>query len=92
MLEVVNARYHDGYRVWVEFNDGVAGVVDLSDTLWGPVFEPLKDVERFKQFEISEVLHTLAWKNGADLCARILARPVSQSRRLNNWRKSGSEG
>jgi len=72
MLEVVKARYHDGYCVWVEFNDGVAGVVDLSDALWGPIFEPLKDVERFKQFEVSDVLHTLAWKNGADLAPESL--------------------
>jgi len=72
MLEVVKARYHDGYCVWVEFNDGVAGLVDLSDALWGPVFDTLKDVERFKQFEVSAVLHTLAWENGADLAPESL--------------------
>jgi len=72
MLEVVKARYHEGYCIGVEFNDGVAGVVDLSDALWGPVFEPLKDVERFKQFEVSDVLHTLAWENGADLAPESL--------------------
>jgi hypothetical protein len=48
MLEVVRAQYEGGYRVWVELNDGAVGVVDLSDALWGQVFEPLKDVEQFK--------------------------------------------
>jgi hypothetical protein len=72
MLEVVEARHQDGYSVWVKFNDGVAGVVDLSDALWGPLFEPLKDVERFKRFVVSETLHTLVWDNDADLAPEYL--------------------
>jgi hypothetical protein len=72
MLEVVRARYQGEYSVWVEFNDGASGVVDLSDALWGPVFEPLKDTERFKQFGVSKVLHTLVWENGADLAPEYL--------------------
>ena len=67
MLEVVRAQYQDGYRIWLEFNDGVSGVVDLSDALWGPVFEPLKDLDQFKRFAVSDVLHTLVWENDADL-------------------------
>ncbi len=54
ILEVVEARHQSGYNVWVKFNDGVSGMVDLSDALWGPVFEPLRDVERFKQFKVSD--------------------------------------
>lgn len=72
MLEVIQAQYQSGYKVWVEFNDGVAGVVDLSDALWGPVFEPLKDVERFQRFTVSKTLHTLVWDNDADLAPEYL--------------------
>jgi hypothetical protein len=72
MLEVVNAWYEGGYNVWIEFNDGVSGVVDLSDALWGPVFEPLRGIARFKRFEVSKTLHTLAWDKGADLAPEYL--------------------
>jgi hypothetical protein len=72
MLEVVNARYEGDYTVWVEFNDGAAGVVDLTDALWGPMFEPLKDIDRFRRFEVSKVLHTLVWDNDADLAPEYL--------------------
>ena len=72
MLQVVKARYEGGYRVWVEFNDGAAGVVDIADALWGPAFEPLKDIERFKRLGVSDVLHTLAWENGPDLAPEYL--------------------
>ncbi|MEN6450352.1 MAG: DUF2442 domain-containing protein [Thermoguttaceae bacterium] len=72
MLEVVNARHEGGYCVWVQFNDGESGVVDLFDALWGPMFDSLRDVEQFRRFAVSDVLHTLAWDNGADLAPEYL--------------------
>ena len=72
MLEVTRAEYRDGYRIWVEFNNGEAGVVDLADALWGPMFEPMKDVERFKRFVVSDMFHTLSWENDADLAPEYL--------------------
>jgi hypothetical protein len=78
MLEVVNARYQGGYSVWVEFNDGAAGVVDLSEALWGPAFEPLKDMERFKRVRVSNVLHTLVWDNDVDLAPEYLRERLSR--------------
>ena len=54
------------------FSDGAAGVVNITDALWGPVFEPLKDMERFKRLGVSDVLHTLAWEDGPDLAPEYL--------------------
>jgi hypothetical protein len=54
------------YRLEVEFEDGVHGVVDLSRDLWGPVFEPLRDPERFAEVTIDE-FGAPCWPNGADL-------------------------
>lgn len=65
-------EYIEGYKIRVRFNNGAAGVVDLSDSLWGPMFEPLKDLGAFKRFTVSEVLHTLCWENDADLAPEFL--------------------
>jgi hypothetical protein len=54
------------YRLEVEFEDGVHGVIDLSRDLWGPVFEPLRDPERFAEVTIDE-FGAPCWPNGADL-------------------------
>ena len=74
-LHVVEARYVRDYVVWLKFNDGAAGEVDLSAELYGPVFSPLKDVEQFRQFSIS--LHTIAWPNGADFAPEFLRERVA---------------
>ena len=72
MLEVVAAEYVSGYKIRVEFNTGVCGEVDLGDALWGPVFEPLRDLEAFRRFRVSRVLHTVSWANGADFAPEFL--------------------
>jgi hypothetical protein len=77
MLDVKKARYVDGYKVWIEFSNGDSGVVDLEPDLWGPMFEPLKDPEKFKKFRISDVVHTLVWENGADLAPEHLHKKMS---------------
>jgi hypothetical protein len=72
MLEVTRAEYIDGYRIRLEFSNGESGIVDLADSLWGPVFEPLRDIEAFRQFTLSPVLHTICWDNDADLAPEYL--------------------
>jgi hypothetical protein len=44
--------------------------VDLSEELSGPVFEPLRDIDYFKQFQC--VGSTLEWSNGADFAPEFL--------------------
>ena len=46
--------------------------LDLEDQLWGEVFEPLRDLERFKDFRIDDELQTMVWSTGADLAPEYL--------------------
>ena len=71
-----NARYLDGYRIWLEFADGKQGEVDLEDQLWGEVFEPIRDPQTFKQFRVHSELNTLTWPNGADFAPEYLYRAM----------------
>jgi hypothetical protein len=69
---VVDARYLGDYKVWLEFNDGKKGVVDLADELYGEEFEPLRDKERFAEFTLDYGLATIAWSNGVDFAPDYL--------------------
>ena len=69
---VVDAKYLHDYIIRLRFNDGAEGEIDLKDELWGEVFEPLKDVERFKSFRVDPEMQTIVWKNGADLAPEFL--------------------
>ena len=80
MMEILSADYVDGYRIRVRFSNGEGGVIDLTDALWGPVFEPLKDLARFKRFQVSDIFHTIAWDNGADFAPEYLYQKMLEQR------------
>ena len=69
---VVKAKYQKDYQIWLKFNDGSEGVVDLKDQLYGEMFISLRDKKRFKSFRVDPELETIVWKNGADLAPEFL--------------------
>ena len=70
--KIVEARYVQDYTVYIRFVDGVEGYVDLQNELYGPMFEPLKKLEFFKQFSIHPEFCTLCWPNGTDIAPEFL--------------------
>jgi hypothetical protein len=62
----------ENYRIEVSFNDGKTGTVDLSQSLTGYVFNPLKDIRIFSQLKVDQELNTIVWPNGADLAPEYL--------------------
>lgn len=44
IIHVVRARYVDAHRVWLRFEDGLEGEIDLGGELDGENFEPLHDL------------------------------------------------
>ena len=78
--KVVEVKPLEGYRLWLRFNDGTSGTVDMSGELWGPMFEPLKDKTLFAQAAIHPELETVTWPNGADLAPEFLYEQAAQAR------------
>jgi hypothetical protein len=72
MHEVVNAHYVKDYILEIEFEDGRRKTVDLKSRLYGKVFEPLQNIEQFKNFKIDKQLGTIVWETGADFCPDAL--------------------
>jgi hypothetical protein len=71
MNEVTRIEYRDAYLYWIVFDDGLCGEVDFEPLLGrGPVFEPLRNLELFKQARIEG--GTITWPNGADIAPESL--------------------
>jgi hypothetical protein len=76
MSDVVEVRYVREYTVWLKFEDGTEGEVDISRSFRGPVFEPLRHVEYFRQVRVDPELGTIVWPNGADVAPETLYERV----------------
>lgn len=71
-LHVTEAKYLHDYTVWLRFNDGAEGEIDLGGELEGEVFGPLADPEQFQRFRVDSELNTIVWENGADFAPEFL--------------------
>jgi hypothetical protein len=69
---VCNVKYESGHKLMLTFEDGSIRVADLADHLDGEVFEPLRDVRRFKRVRLNPDLDTVVWDNGADMSPDFL--------------------
>jgi hypothetical protein len=73
LRDVVEARPVGGYRVYIRFDDGVAGEVDLAAVInFEGVFAPLRALDRFAEFGVAPDLGTICWPNGADIAPETL--------------------
>lgn len=72
MLDVVEVRHVRDYVLWLRFDDGTQGEVDLRAELWGEMFEPLQSVALFQRVTINPDTGTIEWPNGADLAPETL--------------------
>ena len=79
ILHVREAKYRHDYVIWLRFNDGAEGEIDLKNYLQGEMFEPLKVPGAFKKFCVDPELQTIVWENGADLAPEFLHENMNVS-------------
>ncbi len=72
ILHTIEVKYLGDYRLFLVFNNGESGQVDLRQELWGEMFEPLKYKAQFATVYQHPVMKTVAWANGADLAPEFL--------------------
>jgi hypothetical protein len=78
LVDVVEVRVIDERRLYLRFEDGAAGEVDLDRLVrWEGVFEPLRDPQRFAEVRVDPDLGTIVWPNGADIDPDVLYSAVT---------------
>jgi hypothetical protein len=76
---VTDARYVRDFTIWTKLADGSEGEIDLADELSSPIFEPLKDVNYFRDLSLAEY-GAICWPNGADIAPEFSVREGLRSR------------
>jgi len=70
MPRVVRVAALPNHRLHVEFDDGVAGTIDLSAELDREVFRPLRGDTLFRQVTVDD-FGAICWPNGPDLAPDV---------------------
>jgi len=77
-LHVTDVSVMSDFRLYVTFNNGETGIINLSHRLTGTMFLPLKNPEMFATAFVHPELETVAWANGADLAPEYLFELMKQ--------------
>ena len=78
LKDIVEAIPLEGYRVRLQFEDGIVGELDLSAIIrFEGIFAALKDLNRFRELSVHPDLGTIYWPNGADLDPAVLYARVT---------------
>jgi hypothetical protein len=78
--KIIACRPMPNYRVWIRFDDGLEGEIDLSDLVGKGVFEAWKSVDFFNRVKVDPKTDTLAWGDDIDLDPYVLREKISKGR------------
>lgn len=79
MQRIAEVKALRDHRVWLRFENGVVGEVDLSDLAGEGVFAAWNEPGFFAKVTIDPVTHTLSWPRGIDLCPDALFEDVQRT-------------
>ena len=65
-LRITTVEPLKDHSLRLTFNDGLVREVDLSPLLYGPLGEPLRDLDYFRQVRVDADSRTIVWPNGLD--------------------------
>ncbi|MBN1393812.1 MAG: DUF2442 domain-containing protein [Pirellulales bacterium] len=78
LKDVVEARSLDGRRLFLKFEDGIEGEVDVAEMIrFEGVFAPLAERDYFLRVRVNPEIGTVYWPNEADLDPDVLCSQVT---------------
>lgn len=71
MMRVVEVEPRESYRIWLRYEDGTEGEVDLSDLAGHGVFRSWAERGVFESVKVDSA-GAVEWEGGIDLCPDAL--------------------
>lgn len=78
--DVISVRAASYGVLELAFEDGLTGIVDISDSLWGPAFAHARASEWFFDVALDPETHAPTWPGGADFAPDVLYERVNTGR------------
>ena len=76
MLQPIKVEARPGYRIWLEYDDGVCGELDLSHLVGDGVFKAWEEPGFFEKAHITSY-GAIAWDENIDMCEYALYMDIT---------------
>jgi Mg/Co/Ni transporter MgtE len=80
---VIKAELRENYKIYIEFNDGLSGIIDFKDKITTDhreIIRELVDKNKFNKIKIER--HTLCWENGVDFAPEYLYDQIKTRQKI----------
>ena len=80
---VIKAELQENYKIYIEFNDGLKGIIDFKNKLMTDhreIIRDLLDKDKFKAIKVER--HTLCWENGVDFAPEYLYEQIKMEKKV----------
>lgn len=78
--KIIKCEPHDDYKLWIQFDDGMDGEVNLKDFVGKGVFSAWNSVDFFNSVYVSKKTDTVTWGEDIDLDPYVLHDQILNSR------------
>lgn len=75
LVWITKVNYLTDYQIEIEFNNNKKGVVDFQKHLDLQIYQPLKELNNFKNFKLNSWI--IEWENGADFSPEFLYSKIN---------------
>ena len=89
MIRPTAVQALQNYRIWIEFEDGEKGEIDLSHLVGKGVFKAWLDPEFFQQVRVVDN-DTILWGDDIDLCPDALYMDLTGKTVDQVWQRTRS--
>ena len=76
--KIIACKAMPNYHVWIQFDDGLEGQVDLNHLVGKGVFETWQSLDFFNQVRLDSKTNTLFWGEDIDLDPYVLREKVEK--------------
>lgn len=77
MIRVIEVIPKDNYKLWLKFEDGLQGTVDLSELKGKGVFKIWEERGVFERVFVDPQSGAIAWNDDVEICADALYLKIS---------------
>jgi hypothetical protein len=80
MVWVIRAELKNDYKIFIEFNDGIKGIIDFKEKLSNDHRQIIRDLLDYNKFKTVKVdMDTLCWDNGVDYAPEYLYEEIMEN-------------
>lgn len=77
MHTITECRAERNYTLWIRFDDGLEGNVNLGDLVLTETYQAISDEETFSRVAIDPISNAVTWAGGIKLDPEVLYRDLA---------------